>query len=139
MSGFTRVVVWSYLLFNLAIAATIFVDPGGLDATYQGGAMTPTREFLWFSVASFHVLVAAVTLASLRMRRAAERRWILLANAGFYLWDALTQWSYWGAHVGLARGDLHVNAGVSAACGVLLVIAARRDVDRDPAPAGSRG
>jgi hypothetical protein len=127
MPGFTRLVLWSYLLFNLAIAATLFVDLRELDATYQGGAMTPTREFLWFSVASFHVLVAAVTLATLRLRRAAERRWFILANAGFYGWDALTQWLHWGAHVGLARGDLHVNAGVSAACGVLLVIAAYRD------------
>lgn len=127
MPRFTLVVVVAYVLFNLAIAATLIADPGQLDATYRGGPMTPTREFQWFSIASFHLFVAAVTLAATRMRRAAERRWIVLANAGFYLWDALTQWLYWGDYVGLGRADLHVNAGVSAACAALLVAAAWRD------------
>ncbi len=67
--------------------------------------------------------MAAVTVASMRMRRAAERR-------GFYLWDALTQWLYWGGYVGLSRVDLHTNAGVSAGCAALLVLAAW--CDRDP-------
>ena len=129
MPRITTVIVVSYVLFNLMIAGTLIADPAQLDATYRGGPMTPTREFLWFSIASFHLFVAAVTLASLRMRRAAERRWILLANAGFYLWDALTQWLYWGAHVGLARADLHTNAGVSAGCAVLVIFAACRDRD----------
>ncbi len=129
MPRITTVIVVSYVLFNLMIAGTLIADPAQLDATYRGGPMTPTREFLWFSIASFHLFVAAVTVASLRMRRAAERRWILLANAGFYLWDALTQWLYWGAHVGLARADLHTNAGVSAGCAVLVIFAAWRDRD----------
>ena len=129
MPRITTVIVVSYVLFNLMIAGTLIADPAQLDATYRGGPMTPTREVLWFSIASFHLFVAAVTVASLRMRRAAERRWILLANAGFYLWDALTQWLYWGAHVGLARADLHTNAGVSAGCAVLVIFAAWRDRD----------
>ena len=129
MPRITTVIIVSYVLFNLMIAGTLIADPAQLDATYRGGPMTPTREFLWFSIASFHLFVAAVTVASLRMRRAAERRWILLANAGFYLWDALTQWLYWGAHVGLARADLHTNAGVSAGCAVLVIFAAWRDRD----------
>jgi hypothetical protein len=129
MPRFTRIVVVVYLLFNVAIAATLIVDPSQLDAQYRGGPMTPTREFLWFSVASMHLFLVAATAATLRMRRAAERRWIVLANAGFYLWDAATQWAYWGAYVGLAAGDLHVNAGVSAGCGLLLVAAAWRDRD----------
>lgn len=131
MPRVTTIIVGLYILFNLAIAATLIFDPLQLDRTYRGGVMTPTREFLWFSVASFHLLVVAVAIVALRMRRAAERRWIVLANAGFYLWDALTQWLYWGAHVGLAPVDLHVNAGVSAGCGALLIFAAWRD--RDPA------
>jgi hypothetical protein len=129
MPRITTVIVVIYVLFNLVIAGTLIADPAQLDATYRGGPMTPTREFLWFSIASFHLFVAAVTVASLRMRRAAERRWILLANAGFYLWDALTQWLYWGAQVGLARADLHTNAGVSAGCAALLLFAAWRDRD----------
>lgn len=127
MPRITRVIVVSYVLFNLVIAYTLIADPSRLDATYQGGPMTPTREFLWFSIASFHLFVVAVSALSLRMRHAAERRWILLANAGFYLWDALTQWLHWGRHVGLADADLHTNAGVSAACAALLLFAAWRD------------
>jgi hypothetical protein len=129
MPRVSKIIVGSYILFNLAIALTLIVDPGQLDATYGGGTMTPTREFLWFSIASFHLFVAAVAIASLRMARVAERRWIVLANAGFYLWDALTQWVYWGDHVGLARADLHLNAGVSAGCAALLIVAARLDRD----------
>jgi len=125
----SKIIVALYLLFNSLIAVTLLVDPTGLDTTYRGGPMTPTREFLWFSVAGFHLLVVAIAAATLRMTRAAERRWLVLANAGFYLWDALTQWLYWGEHVGLARADLHVNAGVSAGCAALLVLAARLDRD----------
>ncbi len=129
MQRITMVIVVAYVLFNLMIAGTLIADPAQLDATYRGGSMAPTREFLWFSIASFHLFVAAVAAMSLRMRRAAERRWIVLANAGFYLWDALTQWLYWGGHVGLARADLHINAGVSAGCAALLVFAAWSDHD----------
>jgi hypothetical protein len=133
MPRLSAAIVVAYVLFNLAIAGTLLVDPTQLDSTYAGGPMTPTREFLWFSIASFHLFMAAVTAASLGMRRAAERRWIVLANAAFYAWDAATQWLYWGAHVGLSTGDLHTNAGVSAGCAALLVFAAWRDRD-----AGSR-
>jgi len=124
MARVTRGIVVLYVLFNLLIAGTLIADPAQLDATYRGGSMTPTREFLWFSISSLHLFVAAVTIASMRMRRATERRWILLANAGFYLWDALTQWLYWGGYIGLTGADLHTNAGVSAGCAALLVLAA---------------
>jgi len=129
MARVTRGIVALYVLFNLLIAGTLLADSALLDATYRGGAATPTREFLWFSIASFHLFVSAVTIASMRMRRATERRWIVLANAGFYMWDALTQWLYWGGYVGLARADLHTNAGVSAGCAALLVLAAWCDHD----------
>lgn len=123
----TQGIVVLYILFNLSISGTFVVDPSMTDAQYRGGEMTPTREFLWFSVASLHLYVAATAGLVLRMRRAAERRWVLLANAGFYLWDALTQWGYWGAYVGVAPTDLHVNAGVSTATAALLGVAAWRD------------
>jgi hypothetical protein len=123
----SKIILIVYVLFNLLIAGTLIVDPSQLDATYRGGPMTPTREFLWFSIASFHLFVSATAVIATRMHRAAERRWLVLANAGFYLWDALTQWAWWGARVGLAPADLHVNAGVSAACAALLVYAAWRD------------
>ncbi|MDC0668569.1 hypothetical protein [Nannocystis radixulma] len=129
MPRVSKFIVVVYVLFNLLIAYTAIVAPAPLDATYRGGAMTPTREFMWFSIGSFHLFVAAVTSIALRMRRARERRAIVLANAGFYGWDAATQWLYWGHHVGLAPADLHVNAGVSAACAALLVLAAWRDGD----------
>lgn len=125
----SKVIVVLYVLFNLAIAGTLILGPGPLDATYRGGPMTPTREFLWFSVASFHLFMVAVAILALFMARAAERRRIVLANAGFYLWDALTQWLYWGGYLGLARADLHGNAGVSAGCSALLVLAAWLDRD----------
>lgn len=125
---FTRVVVVLYLLFNLAISYTLFFSPGALDAQYRGQPpITPTREFLWASSGNLHLFLIAVTAATLWMKRASERRYLILANAGLYFWDALTQWAYWGSHVGLAARDLHVNAGVSAVCGVVLVVAALRD------------
>lgn len=146
MPRLSKLIVLLYIVFNLAIALTLIVDPAQLDATYRGGPMTPTREFLWFSIASFHLLVVAVAVLSLRLARAAERRWLVLANAGFYLWDAATQWLYWGGHVGLARGDLHLNAGVSAGCAALLAFAAWLDRDgphpraeaRDPSGRAAR-
>jgi hypothetical protein len=64
------------------------------------------------------------------MKNASERRYIVFANAGFYFWDAATQWLYWGARIGLAPSDLHVNAGVSAVTGALLVAAALADRPR---------
>ena len=127
MPRLSKCIVVVYALFNLLIARTLMFDPGPLDAQYHGGVMTPTREFQWFSIASFHVFMAAVVLLTLRIGRAADRRAILLANAGFYGWDAATQWLYWGDRVELASADLHVNAGVSAGCAALLLLAAGRD------------
>lgn len=123
----SRVVLWLYIVFNVAIAVSLMRNPTSVDATYRGGAMTATRQFLWFSVGSFHLLVVGVTLATLRMKHAADRRWLYLANAAFYLWDALTEWGYWGARLGVASTELHRNAGISAACGLLLVWAAYLD------------
>lgn len=132
MPRFTKIILWLYLLFNLAIAGTLIASPGQVDATYRGGDMTPTRQFMWFSIGSFHLFVAAVTLISLRAKRAADRRWLHLANAGFYLWDAATQWAYWGKYLGVSARELHTNAGVSAVCGLLLVAAWWRDKDETP-------
>ena len=96
--------------------------------------MTPTRRFMWFSIASFHLFVIGVTLVSLRMRRAAERRWIHLLNAGCYLWVAATQWFYWGAYVGVSARDLRMNAGVRAVWGLRVVAGLWFDRDA-PSPA----
>lgn len=89
--------------------------------------ITPTREFLWFSSGSLHLFLIAATALTLWMKNATERRYLIFANAGFYFWDALTQWLYWGHRIGLEPKVLHTNAGVSFVCGTLLVIAALRD------------
>lgn len=130
MPRMTRIILWAYIAFNLLIAGTVIGNPAQIDATYRGGAMTGTREFLWFSIGSFHLFMVGVALAATRMRSARERGWLLLGNAAFYLWDAVTEWAYWGAHVGVAPLDLHRNAGVSAACGLLLIVAWRHDLAR---------
>ena len=139
MPRFTKIVLWVYVAFNLLIAVTLIASPGQVDATYKGGDMTPTRQFMWFSIGSFHLFVVGVTLVSLRLRHAAERRWLHLANGAFYVWDAVTQWLYWGKHLGVAARDLHTNAGVSAVCGLLLVVAFWRDRDVSAAAPGTDG
>ncbi len=116
-----RVLLWVYIVFNLAIALVLVASPEVIDGPYQGGSLTQTRRFQWFSIASFHGVVVAMTVASLRMERARERRWLHAINAGFYLWDAGTQLLYWGAAVGMATGDLYTNAGVSAVVGAALL------------------
>ena len=123
----SKLVLALFIAFNLAIAATLIAAPEQIDAQYQGGALTPTRRFQWFSVASFHLFMVAVTGASLAMSRARERRWLHLASAGFYLWDAVTQSVYWGDAVGVEPRTLAVNAGVSAAVAAALVLVWRRD------------
>lgn len=134
MPRITRAVVVVYLLFNLSIALTLIFDPSSLDLQYRGEApITPTREFLWWSTASMHLFLVLVTSATLWMRIVSERRFVLLANAAFYLWDAITQWAYWGAHVGLSARDLHVNAGVSAVVAAIVAAAALYDRDQSPA------
>jgi hypothetical protein len=128
MPRFSRVVVVLYLLFNVAIVGSLYFSPQALDLQYRGDApITPTREFLWFSSGSLHLFLIAATTLTLWMKNASERRYLIFANAGFYFWDAMTQWLYWGAHVGLAPKDLHTNAGVSFVVGVVLVVAALRD------------
>lgn len=139
MPRLTRIILWAYLAFNLLIALTLILNPAQVDETYRGGTMTATREFLWFSIGSFHLLVVGLTLVVLRLPRAAERRWIILLNAAFYLWDALTEWAYWGSHIGVAPLALHRNAGLSALCGVLLVIGCWWDHQAAAAPAAHGG
>lgn len=123
----TRFILWAYLVFNLAIALSLLIDPASVDATYRGGIMTPTRRFLWWSIGSFHLLVVGVTFVSLRLRHAAERRWLHFLNGAFYLWDALTEWTYFGSYLGVAPLELHRNAGLSAVCGLLLIFAFAQD------------
>lgn len=134
MSRASRSILWVYIAFNLLITVVLVARPELVDDAYLGGAMTPTRRFQWFSVASFHVLVAAMTHVSMGLPRATDRRKLHAINAGFYLWDATSQWLYWGAAIGMAAADLHLNAGVSAVIGAALVAVAWRDRD---APARS--
>lgn len=129
MSRSSRIILWVYIAFNLLIAVTLVVQPEVIDGPYLGGPLTATRRFQWFSVASFHVFMAAVTFVSMRLSRAADRRGLHVLNAGFYLWDATTQWLYWGSAIGMAAADLHTNAGVSAAVGLVLLGVAWRDRD----------
>lgn len=123
-----RVILWVYVAFNLLIAGTLIGDPAQVDATYRGGPMTATREFMWFSIGSFHLFMVGVALVAMRLRSARERGFLLLMNVAFYLWDALTEWCYWGKRVGVAPVELHRNAGISAACGLVLIVAWRLDV-----------
>jgi hypothetical protein len=131
MPRFSRVVVILYLLFNVAIAYSLYFAPQQLDAQYKGTPpITPTREFLWASSGNLHLFLIAATAAVLWMKNASERRYLLFANAGVYFLDAATQWLYWGTHVGLEPKDLHVNAGVSAVTGALVLAAALADRPR---------
>lgn len=123
----SRVILWIYIVFNLVIAVTLVVRPEPIDGPYLGGPLTPTRRFQWFSIASFHVFMAAVTFVSMSLPRASDRRKVHVSNAVFYLWDATTQWLYWGAAIGMTALRLHVNAGVSAVVGLLMVVVAWRD------------
>jgi hypothetical protein len=132
MQRSSRIILWVYIVFNLVITATLVLRPEIVDGPYLGGPMTPTRRFQWFSIASFHVLVAGVTYVSMGLARAADRRKLHVLNAGFYLWDAATQWLYWGAAIGVAARDLHVNAGMSAAVGLLVLSVAWRDREDSP-------
>lgn len=131
MARGARIILWLYIAYNLVITVTLVVRPEIVDAPYLGGELTPTRRFQWFSVASMHVVIAAATWVSISLPRAADRRKLHLINAGFCLWDAATQWLYWGAAIGMAARDLHVNAGVAAGIGVVLLGVAWRD--RGPA------
>lgn len=135
MPRLTRIILWAYIAFNLSIALTLMLHPAQVDATYGGGRMTPMREFLWFSIGSFHFFAVGVALVAMRIRNAAERRWLVLLSAAFYIWDALTEWSYWGPHLGVDPLALHRNAGVSAFCGLLLIIGWWQD--RRPRPPGA--
>jgi hypothetical protein len=130
MSRTARIILWGYIAFNSIIAITLLGWPEVVDGPYLGGAMTPTRRFQWYSVAGLHVLMAIVTHVAMGLPRAADRRKLVVANAAMYLlWDAASQWLYWGAAIGMAAADLHFNAGVSTVVGLLLLGVAWRDRD----------
>ncbi|MFD9697785.1 hypothetical protein [Lentzea sp. NPDC059081] len=133
MKLWTKAVLWAYIAFNLLQAIVLTFAPEVTDRAYLGGEMTPTRHFQWYAVAGYHVLIIAVTIITTGLRRAADRRKLLLVNALMYLfWDAGSQLAYWGREIGMATTDLLVNAGVSIATGLLLLTVAW--FDRDPAP-----
>lgn len=116
------VIVLVFIAFNVLISATLFVDPGSIDAQYLGGPLTPTRRFQWFSIASFHLFMVGVSVAALRMADPRERRWLHVANAAFYAWDALSQWLFWGEVIGMDAGTLATNASVSALVAAALAL-----------------
>jgi hypothetical protein len=128
-----KLILWLYIAYNLVLTVALVVRPEIVDGPYLGGELTPTRRFQWFSVASMHMVIAAATWVSISLPRAKDRRKLHLINAGFCLWDAATQWLYWGAAIGMAARDLHVNAGVAAGVGVMLLWVAWRDRGREGA------
>ena len=130
MSRGARLILWLYIAFNLLTAVTLVAAPEVVDGPYLGGELTPTRRFQWYSVAGLHVLMIAVIGVAMGLPRAADRRKLVGLNAAFYLlWDAGSQWAYWGAAIGMAPADLHTNAGVSTIIGLALVGVAWRDRD----------
>jgi hypothetical protein len=129
-----RVVLWVYVAFNLLQAVVLVVDPELTDRAYLGGVMTPTRQFQWYSVAGYHVLIIAVTIVAMGLQRATDRRKLVIVNALMYLlWDATSQLVYWGRAIGMATSDLQINSGVSIATAVVLFLVAA--FDRDAAEA----
>lgn len=131
-----RVVLWIYVAFNLLQAVVLTFDPELTDRAYLGGAMTPTREFQWYSVAGYHVLIIAVTILAMTLSRAADRRKFVIVNALMYLlWDATSQLVYWGHKIGMATSDLITNAGVSIVTALILFAVAY--FDRDPVAAAA--
>ncbi|MFJ8962207.1 hypothetical protein ACIRG5_22735 [Lentzea sp. NPDC102401] len=127
-----KIVLWVYIAFNLLQAVVLTLKPELTDRAYLGGEMTPTRHFQWYAVAGYHVLIIAVTLIAMGLRRAADRRKIIVVNALMYLiWDAGSQLAYWGREIGMATSDLLINSGVSIATGLILLAVAW--FDREPA------
>lgn len=127
-----KTVLWVYIAFNLLQAVVLTIDPELTDRAYLGGEMTPTRAFQWYAVAGYHVLIIAVTIIAMGLRRAADRRKIIIVNALMYLlWDAGSQLAYWGSEIGMATPDLLINSGVSITTGLTLLAVAW--FDRDPA------
>lgn len=131
MKLWTRIVLWVYIAFNLLQAVVLTFAPEITDRAYLGGEMTPTRHFQWYAVAGYHVLIIAVTVVAMGLRRAADRRKLIVVNALMYLfWDATSQLAYWGREIGMATTDLLINSGVSIATGLILLTVAW--FDRDP-------
>ncbi|MEV6283761.1 hypothetical protein [Kribbella sp. NPDC051770] len=126
-----RVVLWLYIAFNLLQAVVLTFDPALTDRAYRGGEMTPTRHFQWYAVAGYHVLIIAVTIITMTLQRATDRRKFIIVNALMYLlWDATSQLVYWGPEIGMATTDLITNAGVSIVTAAVLFAVAY--FDRDP-------
>ncbi|TDD46047.1 hypothetical protein E1263_37350 [Kribbella antibiotica] len=126
-----RVILWVYVVFNLLQAVVLTFDPELTDRAYLGGLMTPTRQFQWYSVAGYHVVIIAVTIIAMTLPRAVDRRKLILVNAFMYLlWDATSQLAYWGHKIGMATSDLITNAGVSIVTALILFAVAY--FDRDP-------
>ena len=131
MKLWTRIVLWVYIAFNLLQAVVLTFAPEITDRAYLGGEMTPTRHFQWYAVAGYHVLIIAVTIVAMSLRRAADRRKLIVVNALMYLfWDAASQLAHWGREIGMATTDLLINSGVSIATGLILLTVAW--FDRDP-------
>ncbi len=127
-----RIVLWLYIAFNLLQIVVLMFAPELTDKAYLGGEMTPTRAFQWYAVAGYHVVLIAMVIIAMGLRRAADRRKLILVNALMYLfWDAGSQLVYWGREIGMATSDLIINSGVSIATGLLLLAVAL--TDRDPA------
>ncbi|MEV6235989.1 hypothetical protein [Lentzea sp. NPDC051838] len=131
MKLWMKIVLWVYIAFNLLQAVVLTFSPELTDRAYLGGEMTPTRAFQWYAVAGYHVLIIAVTIVAMGLRRAADRRKLIVINALMYLfWDATSQLAYWGREIGMATSDLLINSGVSIATGLILLAVAW--FDRDP-------
>lgn len=82
-----------------------------------------STPFFLHSIASFHVYAALLSALTLRWNNAVrERRQVALLNAALNIWDAASQWLYWGSRVWTSMQQAPVDVGLPAVVALVALV-----------------
>ena len=117
-----------FVLYNLVAAVALTAMPRTVEErffTVDPRVPTPNGTlFLMHSIASFHVMLALLSLLALRLWDASARRHLWLLGCLLNVYDAASQFLYWGARTWTHSDQVYVDVGAPVVVAVVMAIAA---------------
>ncbi len=121
------VCVWLFVAYNLMAAVTLTAMPRTVEERFyvtKPGVPTPEgTRFLMHSIASFHVMLATLSLLALWLWDAPPRRHLWLMGCLVNVYDAASQFFYWGARTWTHPDQVYVDVGAPVVVAVFMAVA----------------
>jgi hypothetical protein len=122
-----RICVLLFAAYNVMAGTTLIATPRMVEERfYVTKPDIPTPEgtrFLMHSIFSFHALLAALSLLALWRWNAPARRDLWFASCLLNVYDAASQFFYWGARTWTHADQVYVDVGAPSVIAVVMAVA----------------